>query len=66
MRDVALRRIQPDKNMARFYAIDIQPTLCSATGRSCGGGDGSAAHGRSSARPGSPPPPLPSPLRGST
>lgn len=24
---VILRRIDPTKNMARFYAIDIQPTL---------------------------------------
>lgn len=27
MRDVALRRIDPDKNMARFYAIAIERTL---------------------------------------
>eukprot|EP01033_Poteriospumella_lacustris_P021573 gene21573-16041_t len=27
MRDVALRRIDRDKNMARFYAIAIERTL---------------------------------------
>jgi predicted DNA-binding WGR domain protein len=27
MRDVALRRIDTGKNMARFYAVAIEPTL---------------------------------------
>ncbi len=27
MEAVGLRRIDPSKNMARFYTIDIQPTL---------------------------------------
>ena len=27
MHNVALRRLQPKKNMARFYAIGVQPTL---------------------------------------
>lgn len=27
MEPVALRRIDPDKNMARFYQVDVSPTL---------------------------------------
>jgi predicted DNA-binding WGR domain protein len=27
MGDVSLRRIDPEKNMARFYAVGIEPTL---------------------------------------
>ena len=27
MQPVALRRIDPDKNMARFYQVDVSPTL---------------------------------------
>jgi predicted DNA-binding WGR domain protein len=27
MHDVALRRIDPEKNMARFYDVGVEPTL---------------------------------------
>jgi len=27
MQDIALRRLDPEKNMARFYTIGLQPTL---------------------------------------